>query len=97
MNTLHHFSDGLYAKEMRVPAGMAVVKHVHDYSHLSVLAKGTVTVIVDGAQMEISGPACLNIEAGKIHGVIAKTDVVWYCIHATDEKDPAKIDEVLIA
>jgi hypothetical protein len=25
------------------------------------------------------------------------TDCVWYCIHATDEKDPSKVDEVVIA
>jgi len=23
-------------------------------------------------------------------------DCVWFCIHATDEKDPSKVDEVLI-
>jgi len=28
--------------------------------------------------------------------VKALTDVIWYCIHATDEKDPSKVDEVLI-
>lgn len=92
----HHFSDNLYAKEMFVPAGQAVVKHVHEFSHLSILAKGEVDLIVDGETKSISAPACINIEAEKVHGVIAKTDVIWYCIHATDEKDLDKIDQVLI-
>jgi hypothetical protein len=30
------------------------------------------------------------------HGVKAITDCVWFCIHATDEKDPSKVDDVLI-
>jgi quercetin dioxygenase-like cupin family protein len=94
--TVHHFSDGLYAKEMHIPAGMAVLKHTHDYDHLSVLAKGKV-VVLRGEEMEIiEGPACLDIEAGLIHGVKAITDCVWFCIHATDEKDSSKVDEVLI-
>lgn len=94
--TVHHFSDGLYAKEMHIPAGMAVLKHTHEYNHLSVLAKGKV-VVLRGEEMEIiEGPACLDIEAGLIHGVKAITDCVWFCIHATDEKDASKVDEVLI-
>lgn len=94
--TVHHFSDGLYAKEMHIPAGMAILKHTHDYNHLSVLAKGKV-VVLSGEEMEIiEGPACLDIEAGLIHGVKAITDCVWFCIHATDEKDPSKVNEVLI-
>jgi len=40
----HHFSDGLYAKEAFVPAGTAILKHTHDFSHLSILAKGKVFV-----------------------------------------------------
>jgi len=26
---IHHFSDGLYAKEIRVQAGQAILKHTH--------------------------------------------------------------------
>ena len=38
----HHFSDGLYAKESRFSEGTAILKHTHDFSHLSILAKGKV-------------------------------------------------------
>lgn len=94
--TAHHFSDGLYAKEMHIPANMAVLKHTHEYSHLSILASGKVAVL-KGEEIEIiDGPACLDIKAGLIHGVKAITDCVWFCIHATDEKDAANVDEVLI-
>jgi quercetin dioxygenase-like cupin family protein len=92
----HHFSDGLYAKETRVPAGMALMKHTHDFSHLSILAQGKVAVLV-GDEIEIvQAPACIEIKAGLTHGVKAIEDCVWYCIHATNETDPAKVDEVLI-
>jgi len=92
----HHFSDGLYAKEMRFTAGTAILKHTHEFSHLSILAKGKVAVMKGAFVEVIEAPACIEIQAGVTHGVKAITDCVWFCIHATDEKDPSKVDEILI-
>jgi quercetin dioxygenase-like cupin family protein len=92
----HHFSDGLYAKEMRFNAGAAILKHTHEFSHLSILASGKVAVM-KGEDIEvIEAPACIEIKADLTHGVKAITDCVWFCIHATDETDPSKVDDVLI-
>ena len=92
----HHFSDGLYAKEAAFAAGTAILKHTHEFSHLSILAKGKVAVL-RGVDIDIiDAPACIEIKAGVTHGVKAITDCVWFCIHATDEKDPSKVDEILI-
>lgn len=98
---LHHFSDNLYAKETKIPAGHVLVQHKHKFSHLSIVAQGTVEVSVDddnGGRLvrRMTAPVCLEIKEGKNHSVVAITDVVWYCIHSTSEKDESKIDEVLI-
>lgn len=92
----HHFSDGLYAKQATFPAGTAILKHTHDFSHLSILAKGKVAVMKGEDVEVIEAPACIEIKAGVTHGVKAITDCVWFCIHATDEKDASKVDDVLI-
>jgi quercetin dioxygenase-like cupin family protein len=92
----HHFSDNLYAKECIFPKGSQIIQHKHNYDHLSILAKGKVALVVDGAHEVIDAPACLNIKADKHHGVLALEDCVWFCIHATDETDIDNIDEVLI-
>jgi len=92
----HHFSDGLYAKESRFSEGTAILKHTHNFSHLSILAKGKVAVMIDEEIEIIEAPACIEIKAGITHGVKAITDCVWFCIHATDEKDPSKVDDILI-
>lgn len=93
----HHFGGGVYAKETRIAAGLILVQHKHEHDHLSVLASGTVELLIDGVRSEKTGPACITITAGKHHGVKALTDVVWYCIHATDCTDESEVDEVLIA
>ena len=97
-HTHHHFSDGLYAKEIHIPEGSLVVQHKHTYSHLSVLAKGKVVVQVGEEEpIIVSAPACLDIKANIHHGIKALTDTVWFCVHATDEKDINKIDEVIVS
>jgi mannose-6-phosphate isomerase-like protein (cupin superfamily) len=92
----HHFSSGVYAKETRIPAGYVLVQHAHKHDHLSILASGSVEMVVDGVKSVVKAPACLTIAAGKHHGVKSLTDVVWYCVHATDCTDEDDIDEVLI-
>lgn len=92
----HHFSDGVYARQMMLPKDHFAVTHAHEYDHLSILASGRVTVEIDGNAKEFAAPACINIAAGKHHRIVALEDSVWFCIHATDETDPGKLDEVLI-
>ena len=92
----HHFSDGVYARQMVLPAGHFAVTHAHQYDHLSILASGAVTVEVDGVVCSYRAPAVITILAGQHHRIEAQEDAVWFCIHATDEKDAARLDEVLI-
>lgn len=93
---VHHFAAGMYAKQMTLPAHHYAIKHVHSYDHLSILAKGHVTVDIDGHVDEYHAPACILIKAGCKHRIVAHEESVWFCIHATDETDTDKMDEVLI-
>ena len=92
----HHFSDGMYAKEAFIPSGQILVQHRHKFDHLSILAVGSVELAVDGVVTVLHAPACLTLKANTHHGVKSLTDVVWYCIHATDCTDEENIDDVLI-
>lgn len=92
----HHFSGREYAKQMHLPAGYYAQTHSHEYDHLSILASGTVSVELDGEVKDYTGPDCIVIRAGQQHKITAHTDSVWFCVHATDETDPEKVDSVLI-
>lgn len=93
----HHFGGNTYAREMHVPAGDVIVKHKHQFDHLSILAAGVVQVEIEGKAFELTGPACINISKDSYHKVTALTNCVWFCIHETDCTDECAIDEVLIA
>ncbi len=92
----HHFSDGLYAKESFIPKGSFGQKHVHNYSHLSILAGGRVVIEAGEESKEYSGMCCIEIKAGITHKIIALEDSHWFCIHATDATSADEVDEVLI-
>lgn len=92
----HHFGAGMYVKECRIPAGLELIQHTHKFDHLSWLSKGIAEVEVDGVSKVFEAPAMLKIQGGKVHRVRSLSDVVWLCMHATDETDPAHIDESLV-
>ena len=88
---------GMYAKELRIPAGVSLISHSHTYDHLSVLASGTVLwTSGDRPARALGGPCAVTVEAGVEHALYAVTDAVWYCIHPTGETDPAKVDAVIL-
>ena len=95
LQIVHYFSSGVYARQMTLPAGHFAVTHAHEYDHMSILASGRAAVETDGETVEYQAPACIEIKADVHHKILALEDVVWFCIHATDETDESKIDEVL--
>ena len=96
LGIVHYFSDGLYARQITLPKDHFAVTHAHEYDHFTILASGRVTVEIDGNFEEFAAPACINISAGNHHRFVAIEDAVWFCVHATDETDVDKLDEVLI-
>lgn len=102
---VHHMpdGDGVYIKETFISAGAKLAMHKHVFSHKSVLASGYAKVYalessaIDMAfAPQIKGPYVMGIKIGVSHCVEALTDCVWLCIHATDERDPDKIDHTLV-
>ncbi len=92
----HHFSAGVYVREATLLEGQEVETHEHVYDHFGILGRGSVIVDLDGEMAVRHGPCVIEIKAGKKHSIRALTDIVWFCVHATDVADPEKIDEVLI-
>ena len=96
LGIIHHFSGGVYAKQMHIPKDHLIVSHKHEHDHMSILAVGSVLVQTDDSDQEYTAPACIEIKKNVHHAIIALEDTVWYCIHATDETDADKVDEVFI-
>ena len=81
---------------MSLPKGFTALSHSHNFDHLSILAQGKVKVITDEGITEYSAPTAITIKAGIHHAIHAIEDSSWFCVHATDETDESKVDQVLV-
>jgi hypothetical protein len=100
---VHHFVKkeegglGVYAREIRVPAGTSLTGKIHRTDHLNILSHGTMTVWHDNEErMTISAPYTFISKAGARRFGYAHTDCVWTTIHGTNETDLDKLEEELI-
>lgn len=92
----HHFSAGVYVREMSLAKDHEVMTHKHAYDHFGLLGSGAVLLELDGELSVHHAPCVIEIKAGRVHRIQALTDITWFCIHATDVADPEGTDEVLI-
>lgn len=74
----------LYSRMMYFKnAGDIEVGHKHQFDHLTLLAKGTLKVTVEGQSTEFTAPHMIYIHKDKVHELEAIVDdTVAYCIHA---------------
>lgn len=93
----HHFSHGIYARELFIPAGVMLTGEIHKYPQLNILTQGRMSVLVGEEVKEISAPFTVSSEAGTKRIAIAHDDSIWMTIHGTHLKNIEEIEEYFIA
>jgi len=96
----HSFADGIYVREIFIPAGTILTGKIHKHSHPNFLLKGIVDVVTEGAGLErIEGPRSIISEAGTKRALHAITDLVWVTVHLnlTNTEDLKEIEKDVIA
>jgi hypothetical protein len=95
----HSFADGIYVREIRVPAGNYVVTKLFKQNHATFLMQGEVFVITEEGRQHIVAPASWITKKGTKRLIYVLEDCVWTTVHGnpTDEKDVDKIEEFVIA
>jgi len=95
----HSFAEGLYVREITVPAGLLSVTKIHKYSHVTVLLKGTILVYEESGPKKIEAPALFITPAMTKRAIYHVTEVVLTTIHSNpdNEEDIDQIEERVIA
>ena len=94
----HRFADGVYVREISIPAGHMVVGKIHRHEHLNFISKGRVTVITEhGGVEELIAPVTMISPPGVKRLLFTHEDTVWTTVHVTKERDLDKIEEQVIA
>ena len=90
--------DNIYSRMMYFKSkGDTEIGHMHQFDHLTLLAKGSLRVTVEGVPTDFTAPHMIYIHADKIHELVALTDeTIAYCIHALRDNEGCIIDTSMI-
>lgn len=92
----HHFADGLYAREVTLPAGSTAIGYRHRQEHVCVISQGRAIIITEGGRQEVQAPTTMIVPAGRKNCVHALEETVWTTIHAADSRDVAELEHTLV-
>ena len=96
IDTVHRFADGIYIREVHVPADTVAVGRYHKTAHLNNLIKGRVLILnEDASTTELVAPLTYVSQPGQKVGRFVE-DTIWQTIHATTETDVEKLEELLL-
>jgi hypothetical protein len=91
----HFFAPGLYIRQITIPAGALVVGHEHKTEHVNIMLKGRVTIATAEGVATLVAPVTFIAPPGR-KVALAHEETVWQNVHATEERDLAKIEETFI-
>ena len=94
--TKHHFADGIYARELFIPAGVCLVGALHKTNHLFTVSQGECVAVTHEGREEIKAPYMGQTQPGMKRVIYAITDTVWTTFHVTEETDVDKVAKEIL-
>jgi quercetin dioxygenase-like cupin family protein len=92
----HHFSAGIYARELCIPKDAVIVGKTHRHAHLNFLVKGDISVLTEHGIQRLKAPAVITSAPGIKRAGYAHEETIWITVHATTETDVEKIEDQVI-
>ena len=97
MPVTHHFSKGVYARELFIPKGTILTGKIHKYENLNIMISGELSVSTDEGIKRVKAPFIVVSPPGTKRIAYAHEDTRWITIHGTEEKDVDVIERIFIA
>ena len=97
LKVVNHFSAGVYARELHIPAGVTLTGRIHKKENLNILSQGEMMVTTEAGLVHVKAPFTVVSPPGTKRIATALTDCIWTTIHGTDETDIDKICEIFTA
>lgn len=96
IKTTHHFSDGIYAREIFIPKGALLTGKIHKTEHLNICSQGEISVLTEDGIKRIKAPFTMSCKPGTKRVGYAHEDTVWTTIHGTHETNLERLEIELI-
>jgi hypothetical protein len=84
--TTHKFTDGMYIREIFMPAGSLITSKIHKTEHPYIVSYGKVAVSIDGDDWdEITAPYTGITKPGTRRVLYILEDCIWTTFHRVDD------------
>lgn len=93
----HYFSDGVYAREITIPAGTLLTGEIHKFTQINILSAGEITVLTESGMTTVKAPFTAVSPPGTKRVAYAHTECVWTTILGTELTDLDEIESYFIA
>lgn len=95
--THHVFTNGLYTREIFMPAGHIVVSKIHRTEHQYFILKGAVAVKINDGEWEyLMAPAKGITKPGTRRVLYILSDCVWITSHPTNKTTVQEVEDDII-
>lgn len=92
----HLFAEGLYIREITIPAGATAVGYIHKQEHVRFILKGDVTITTEFGTERIKAPHTWIAKPGVKAAAYAHEETIWTTVHAATERDVATLEAKLV-
>jgi hypothetical protein len=90
----NHFADGLYGREIFMPAGSMVTGLIHKFQHLVIILTGKARVVNEFGYKYLEAPSIFISNPGTKNVIYVEEDMRWLTVHPAPEdikSDAAKL------
>lgn len=91
LRVVHHYSPGICARELHIPAGTMLTGAIHKFENMNFMMKGVIYLVTPDGIKRIEAPATVVSPAGTKRIAWAETDCIWTTLFPTDERDSEKM------
>jgi hypothetical protein len=91
-----YFAEGLYAREVTLPAGSIFTGKIHKFEHLAFIMKGDISVLTEHGVKRIQAPATLVSSPGTKRVVYVHEETIFTTVHACPYKTAEEAEENLV-
>jgi hypothetical protein len=81
----HGFANGVYLREIFMPAGTYVIGKEHNTEHFNIILKGQAYVLMNDDVQLITAPCTFVSEAGTRKVLVVLEDMIWQTTHVNPD------------
>lgn len=91
----NYIKGGVYAREMKAPAGLVITGKIHEKDHINILSEGEISVMTDDGMKRMKAPYTFESKAGIRRIGYTHSDVTWTSIHSVNSDNIDELEKEL--